>query len=121
MISPFQVYNGPNTELTVNNLIADHDYHFRVCATRYIADTLRETAPNAPSQIKGQFSSTLKMRIPLDSQDDVTKQAVPTEENEEEVKKKGMTDTQVSLLILGIFLLIGIFFSFFAWEKLIFK
>lgn len=93
----------------------DHEYHFRVCATRTIADTLRQSAPNAPSHIKGQFSQTLRVRIPVNAPEEDAKQTLSTEEEKEEVKKKEMTDTQVSLLILGIFLMIGIIFSLFAW------
>ena len=110
-----QVYNGPKTEYTFNDMVPDHEYHFRVCAMRCIADTLRESAPNAPPHIKGQFSSTLRMRIPVDAEEDDSKQTAQTEEDKQEVKKKEMSDTQVSLLILGIFLLIGIVFSLFAW------
>ena len=99
----------------MNDLVQDHEYLFRVCAMRLIGEDFRQSAPNAPSQIKGQFSHTLRMRMPVEAEEEEAKVAVNTEELKEEVTKKEMSDTQVSLLILGIFLLIGIIFSFFAW------
>ena len=51
----------------------------------------------------------------VETEEEDAKLAVNSEEQKEEVKTKEMSDTQVSLLILGIFLLIGIILSFFAW------
>ena len=82
---------------------------------RFVGERLRQSAPSTPSCIKGQFSNTLRNRIPVETEEVESKQALSTEDNKEEIKKKEMSDTQVSLLILGGFLFIGIIVSFFAW------
>ena len=110
-----QVYNGPNSEVTFDDLVPDQDYQLRVCALRLIADSLRSTTPNAPSSIKGQFSSTLRVKIPTEAAIDDLRQAANAEQTKEDIKVREMSDTQVSLLILGFFLVIGIICALSVW------
>ena len=93
----------------------DQEYHFRICAVRFIDDALRNSAPNAPAQIKGQFNNTLRVRIPVETAVDEAKQRTNDETLKDEDIKKEMSDTQVSLIILLFFLIIGIIFALSVW------
>eukprot|EP00795_Rhopilema_esculentum_P016377 gene16377-7779_t len=91
-----EIYNGPKTEFTATQLVPDQEYHFRICAVRFIDDALRNSAPNTPAQIKGQFNNTLRARFPVETAVDATKQRTSDETLKDEDIKKEMSDTQAS-------------------------
>lgn len=110
-----EVYRGPNSEFIFDDLVPDQDYQVRVCATRSLSDSLRAIAMHAPSSIKGPMNSILRMRILPETPTDLPSQANSQHVETDEKKVAEMSDTQVALFILGIFLCVGLVVAFTLW------
>eukprot|EP00794_Sanderia_malayensis_P011063 gene11063-12231_t len=109
-----EVYKGNETETMFTDLMPDHDYQVRVCALRKLSDSTRASASAAPMSVKGSFSPILRMRITSDKAPDTSMQT-SSEKGADDVTVKEITDSQVTFLILGVFLLIGLIFALALW------
>ncbi|XP_066267378.1 fibronectin type-III domain-containing protein 3A-like isoform X1 [Branchiostoma lanceolatum] len=97
-----EVYKGPETSFTLQNLEPDTEYHLRVCSVRQCQDD-----PTTP--LVGPYSPGLTFHTR--SKEQVVMET-PRPVQEQPIERKELSDEQLVAIILASFTLLAIFIAF---------